>query len=92
MSALMGIGYGYDTTVGERGYKLSGGRNNVLRIARVLKDPRVLILDEATSSLDTTSERLIQHALEPLIEGANDLAIAHRLSTVLRQQIDSRTG
>jgi ATP-binding cassette subfamily B protein len=60
----------YDTVVGERGYKLSGGEKQRLAIARViLKDPSILILDEATSSLDTTSERLVQAALEPLMHG-----------------------
>ena len=76
---------GYDTMVGERGYKLSGGEKQRIAIARVLlKDPRILILDEATSALDTVSERLIQAALERLMEGRTTIAIAHRLSTILR--------
>jgi len=75
---------GYDTTVGERGYKLSGGEKQRIAIARViLKNPRILILDEATSALDTHSERLIQAALEPLMQNRTTLAIAHRLSTIL---------
>ncbi|HYM51996.1 MAG TPA: ABC transporter ATP-binding protein [Candidatus Dormibacteraeota bacterium] len=75
----------YDTIVGERGYKLSGGEKQRVAIARVLlKDPRVLILDEATSALDTVSERLIQSALNRLMEGRTTIAIAHRLSTILR--------
>jgi ATP-binding cassette, subfamily B, bacterial len=76
---------GYDTIVGERGYKLSGGEKQRVAIARVLlKDPRILILDEATSALDTVSERLIQAALNRLMEGRTTIAIAHRLSTILR--------
>jgi ATP-binding cassette subfamily B protein len=76
---------GYDTVVGERGYKLSGGEKQRVAIARVLlKDPRILILDEATSALDTVSERLIQAALQRLMEGRTTIAIAHRLSTILR--------
>jgi ATP-binding cassette, subfamily B, bacterial len=85
---IMELSDSYDTIVGERGYKLSGGEKQRIAIARViLKNPRVLILDEATSALDTHSERLIQAALEPLMQGRTTLAIAHRLSTILAADI-----
>ena len=81
---IMGFPKGYETMVGERGYRLSGGEKQRIAIARVLlKDPPVVILDEATSAMDTNSERIVQATLDAATANRTTIAIAHRLSTVV---------
>jgi ATP-binding cassette subfamily B protein len=85
---IMGLADGYESLIGERGVKLSGGQRQRLAIARaVLADPRIFILDEATSNLDTHSERLIQQSLSTLLRGRTSFVIAHRLSTIMHADL-----
>jgi ABC-type multidrug transport system ATPase subunit len=87
-SSIHSLPAGYDTLVGERGHRLSGGEKQRVALARViLKDPRILILDEATSNLDTLSEQFIQAALSTILPGRTSIVIAHRLSTILAADV-----
>jgi ABC-type multidrug transport system fused ATPase/permease subunit len=85
---ILGLPNGYDTQIGQANFKLSNGQRQRVAIARaILKDPAILILDEATSSLDSESERSVQRALGQIMQGKTSLVIAHRLSTIVHADL-----
>jgi len=87
-SVIAALRDGYDTVVGERGYRLSGGEKQRLSIARILlKDPAIVVLDEATAHLDSESEAAVQRALQTALAGRTSLVIAHRLSTIVNADL-----